>query len=1135
MSALFKNVDKTIVNFEDNFTYTINISFSGIEGDIDSAKVTDFIPSYITYVLPPISGLIKNITQTLVDEGTLITFDFGRITNLGISIALNLICKFKLGSDNQTSFVNTSNLYINDNLIETSSSENVTLSFVDDFILEKSIAIPTNKNSTPGGRVLFTITLRNKLKSQGGNGDLGAKIKNINISDLLPVGLSVDSNYPVKGSDISASPYADNRYNNKLGTIDENNNITFTLDDYYGTKYRIIVVCNVDSDLDKEIYLSNTATLTIDGIFRNDATDSIYITDANYNSTINKSGPMYCGLNDYISFDLSNSNTGNTDLLNFTIEDIIPDEVTIYRINTGSFAIAIINIPVPQDYTIEYELDNSQTYILLGTYNTQSAVYVNLPTLLPNQKITRIRWNIPNFPVGIVPSQNIILDGILTSSNSSNTTTNIAFATSNTNNIQTFAQSTKIVDTSGKSVLNVNKYVKDNITNVVPGQIIRYSISFNGNESQINSPVIADLLSEKLEYIGNELYTLYDYFNNQTIKSNMPSFSSNVSIVKEVISNYNNIEKTLVRYDLNGFSLRQKGKFTIEFDVKVKVGATGTILNNCTLGNKGADAIIATNQPKYLDVDDRDNDSITDEYLALSYNTNTNILYYAALSTDKKVRGELDNEYLEEPNIGLTFEGGKVDYKIVITNVGNLNFEYIELVDILPHINDTGVILTNSLRKSQFNVYNTKQITANIVENNIIINNIILNLQFSKSYNPLRFGQDNLGNSTIGLEDDWSIALPTPPSDTKSIKLTLSNEILRPNQSLIIDIHCIAPLGVLPDLIAWNSIAIKARYLTETNVSKSLIPVEPEKVGVQVTKVNKSSIGGISWIDKNTNGNIDNGEQNLNGIYVQLFSSDNSFIKDTITINDSNDQPGYYLFNNIDFGDYYVRFVKPSNLFFTKYSAITQNKANTNTGITKSITTSLSNKDVRDINAGFLDYPDLALMLLTLLNENIYSYECNSNDDIVSLINNSNMILLQILNIFRDICISELNNLNLGDIGYQAQLQRLIYALDGSILKLNNLNIIPNTCDNMLLSNIIYLLTEYILSILPIIFDKNGLNLFYNKCDCIGSNIYELIIVRFINNISKLENLNSQMNTLLGYLYNYNANNYPKYIPTFRN
>lgn len=1130
MGTILKSVDKTIVNFQDTFTYTMDISFSGIEGNITDAYVTDFIPSYISYTLPSVSSIIKNITQTPTDGGTLITFNFGSISNVGISVSINMQCSFKVGTLNQTSFQNSCNLYINTILKDSVKAQNVTLSVSEDFRIAKSIAIPSNKQSSPGGRVIYTIILENHLKSQGGNGDLGAQINNIVISDLLPDGLIIDTNFPIIGNDISGNSYGDTSSNNNVGVVDTNT-ITFTLNSYHGSKYRIIFICNVDSNIAIGTTISNTTYLKIDNLDRGSSSDILLITNPIYQGSINQYGPNYSNIGNYISFELNSSNLGNQDLLNFTIENDIPDEVSIYRINTGSFMVGIINISVPESYTIEYELNHSKEYNMLGAFNTQSSSYVILPTLNPRDKITKIIWNIPNFPVGVVPRQNIILDGIVISTNANNTLSNLGMLTWDIDNIKGSTQAIKSVNISSICELNISKSISNGATNVIPGQIITYSINFNSNYSQINSPIIADLLSDKVEYIGNESYSFYDYFNNTTKKSTDPNFSTIVPIKKEVVNNFNNTNQVLVRYSINNFSLRQRGSFTIKFDVKVKIGKVGNITNNATLGTLSENTVITSGQLKYLNIDDRNNNGITNKYLALSKNANSSISYYAGLSTIKMVKGSLDTSFLEIPSIGSTYEGGSTDYQIIVTNKGNLNFKYIEVIDILPHTNDTGVILTNISRNSQFNIYNINKISANIIENNIVIDDASLIVLYSKSYNPLRFSLDNHGNNTIGIDNDWSTTLPNPATSTCAVKIILSNKLLLPNQSLSININALVPTGVNPNYIAYNSMAIKASYVNENNVETSLIPVEPQKVGIKIIKIDKASIGGNVWLDKNEDGNINNFEMGINGIIARLFSTNNTLISKSMTVNNNLNSPGYYLFNNLDKGQYYIKFERPENLYFTKYDDSTQNKADTVTGITEIININSSSENILNIDCGFLDHINLILMLLELLHQDIYSLSCDSLKDTVYAIYNCTAILVEVLNMIKSVWSDELNSGKIDDLGYKAQLQRLLYALDISISKLTNVNMISSSCNVSLISNLIYILTEYILNLLSIISDKEGLSSYYNKCGYTGCEVYELIMGRFINNITILETINTNLNSLLGLLYS--SNNIKNYIPMY--
>jgi len=81
-----------------------------------------------------------------------------------------------------------------------------------------------------------------------------------------------------------------------------------------------------------------------------------------------------------------------------------------------------------------------------------------------------------------------------------------------------------------------------------------------------------------------------------------------------------------------------------------------------------------------------------------------------------------------------------------------------------------------------------------------------------------------------------------------------------------------------------------------------------------------SSIGNYVWIDKNKDGiqneSIDYG---VNGITVKLFDKNKVLIATTITMNDAYGEPGFYSFNNLNPGEYYVQFSNlPKNFIVTK-------------------------------------------------------------------------------------------------------------------------------------------------------------------------------------------------------------------------
>lgn len=170
---------------------------------------------------------------------------------------------------------------------------------------------------------------------------------------------------------------------------------------------------------------------------------------------------------------------------------------------------------------------------------------------------------------------------------------------------------------------------------------------------------------------------------------------------------------------------------------------------------------------------------------------------------DTKIKvGALDETYTEEPLVDLTYEGGSVDYKLVVNNMGNLPYNDIQVVDILPHIGDTGVIITNVSRLSQFSIYATENITAKVVENDTVLSNVTPLVEYSQSYNPIRFSSTNFGDDTIEKDNDWTTIPPSDITEIKSIRITLDNYLLQPNQSIVIDLYGVAPFCVIENLVA---------------------------------------------------------------------------------------------------------------------------------------------------------------------------------------------------------------------------------------------------------------------------------------------------------------------------------------------
>ena len=81
----------------------------------------------------------------------------------------------------------------------------------------------------------------------------------------------------------------------------------------------------------------------------------------------------------------------------------------------------------------------------------------------------------------------------------------------------------------------------------------------------------------------------------------------------------------------------------------------------------------------------------------------------------------------------------------------------------------------------------------------------------------------------------------------------------------------------------------------------------------------KGAIGNYVWLDSNSNGKQDETQNyGVNGITVKLYDKDKNLLAETKTKSDGSGKPGYYLFDHLVGGDYYVEFLISSSYRLTK-------------------------------------------------------------------------------------------------------------------------------------------------------------------------------------------------------------------------
>jgi hypothetical protein len=283
----------------------------------------------------------------------------------------------------------------------------------------------------------------------------------------------------------------------------------------------------------------------------------------------------------------------------------------------------------------------------------------------------------------------------------------------------------------------------------------------------------------------------------------------------------------------------------------------------------------------------------------------------ASLLARMEVRGELDTVAKSNPEFALTTPAGAADYTLRIRNDSGVLFDQLQIIDILPHVGDRGVI-DPSARGSTFEPYLVGPISAPGAT-----------VSYSLSKNPCR--PELVASGPAGCEPpNWSTSLPADITRVKSVKLDFGGSTLNPNQELVIGWPMRVPLGAPTGAtdIAWNSFGMAAKRKDDNT---NLLPTEPQRTGVKVNPPVPPYLGDYVWLDKNANGIQDDGTDGINGLRVELWkdNGDNvadltkdTFVKFSATYTDGATD-GKYLFANFTPGKYFVVVFVPNTLGVT--------------------------------------------------------------------------------------------------------------------------------------------------------------------------------------------------------------------------
>ncbi|MGL4344236.1 MAG: SdrD B-like domain-containing protein [Cellulosilyticaceae bacterium] len=894
MATIVTLIDRAQVNYEQSFIYSINASFNGIEGNIASAQIKDMIPDTITFTLPQIIAPLKNIITQPVLGGTEITFDFGPIIDLGIAVTLELECQYKLTTPNGTSFANQTTLWINGNNYMQYTADNINLVLNPRFTLEIYTILPT-VSPAPGGSVILGLDMHNYQ-------DKGAVAEDIEVTMTLPEGVTFDTSFVVVGKDISKEPFVDRSADGIEGNI-INNVLTFILPSYRGVEYRVPYKIILSDILQIGTQIPLQATWTINSISQTPGNISLTLAALNRHGAVSKYGPDYTLQGQPINYELYFVNDGNCDLINVNIVDELPLQNDYTSFETGTFYIEAIKKRGLGNYMITYSTHAGITGTL-GPFSTDvnSIILFNTLGLASGDYIISLSWNLYVFGLGVTQDIPPKINGVVKN--------NLIRGTRILNHFhmewdipggrdQSINNRTTVVD--DLCILRPQLSQVSPNANVNPGNTIRYQAFVNCWNSRLNRPIIAFLLPPTLQYVGNVTVNYGNYFTGALTPVTPPPV---------VVPNFKGSGMTLVKWVYEGdfaYSFWQRATITIRFDTKVVIGAKGSIRVNMLLNNENDTGVIPNDIEIFTDPYDIEGSSSQNKLYAQSQTITNQINFFTSIASNKKVKGALDAIYVEEPIEGRTQPGGMLNYQLAIMNTGNVDLESVEIVDILPHVGDTGVVEVNVYRESAFKVYNVANVVATLTPVDIGDPQPQIQVYYSRSYDPVRFGN---AYQTIGTVNDWSLQPPSVSTTLASFKIATQNTKVKPGQTLRIQLVGVVPVDSPVGAVAWNSFAAKVSYKNRNSALKYFLPVEPEKVGIAVVNpTNPGKIGGMIWQDIHKNGVYEQGDPGINDITIVLYNTQGIAVGSTVTTSNQSGQEGHYVFGNLPFGKYYIRVV----------------------------------------------------------------------------------------------------------------------------------------------------------------------------------------------------------------------------------
>jgi uncharacterized repeat protein (TIGR01451 family) len=634
---------------------------------------------------------------------------------------------------------------------------------------------------------------------------------------------------------------------------------------------------------------------------------------AGFGKNLTGGSPNPPALNQTFSYDLAPSNNGNVPLDNMVMIDILPVELEVLNITTGSY-VGLADFAAGEGVRVSYEKNTALGVFTL--WGSSPNVGTNTPLTSPppglgaGEYLTRIRWEYGQAQPGMSASNRPLITGRFI--NPDNAGGPVAIGDTVTNCAELTA-----VYTPGPTNVNRNSCLplvvsgpfvqlnpaKENLSGggpFNPGQSVSWRLRVR-SDSRSSDPVPLENL------VLTDLLPVNLVFTTQTFDDQSTGLPA--PQVFDQIPNFAGTGRTLLRWRWNA------GSGNLGVNQQVWVNITTSIRNGAPSGNLSNDVNLDSDAPglglrctgsAQADALDLDEDGNTAEILCRSTGTIT-VAPIAQLVSNKTIQGTCDGGFGGTSNG--TLIGGAIEYRLRVQNVGTVPMQDFVLIDILPFVGDTGVRDTNP-RGSLWTPLLSAPITppAGTV------------LYYSTSGNPCR---GEVGGPVVGCDPpNWTTVPPAPITSVRSFKIEFGNRVVGAFDFLEFTFFMTTPGNVPAGDPAFNSFAYQANRAD----GLGSLAAEPQKVGITIGSCEAAALGDFVWVDVNADGVQNDGPTGRNGVFVQLFTpgvdgipgtQDDVPLASAVTSNGPGGAPGWYRFPGLAPGNYLVCIAKPPTFELT--------------------------------------------------------------------------------------------------------------------------------------------------------------------------------------------------------------------------